>query len=191
MSHLRNNNDRTGVFRYDAVRGQKRYAFGFHLRQQYSVKRIPVDRRQVVDRQSMKAGDAQLLVLVVQQAAPKHFGIHPEITPTETFLDANFPNASRTEAKNVVRVGHQPENLFGQRASCCHSSMCVSNNSFIPPTRTWPGFFPGPWNRNRRAPRNRRAWHRPATARPARRRGFRRHPACAARTGRCAPPANA
>jgi hypothetical protein len=59
------------------------------------VEGILVEYWQVIDRQAMPARDAQLVVLVVQQSAPQHFRIDPEVASAKAFLDADLPGTGR------------------------------------------------------------------------------------------------
>src|SRR4051812_28903488 len=62
----------------------------------------------------MCAGDGELIIAVVEQAAPQLAGIDLEIVPAQALLDDDFPHAGGAERRNVVRVAQETAGLAGK-----------------------------------------------------------------------------
>jgi len=77
-----------------------------------------VDLRQVKNSQGMQAGNRKFLIVIVQQTAPEHFRVNPEIASAKTFFDAYFPDAGRTEIQRIIAVKHEFFGIPRQSSGC-------------------------------------------------------------------------
>ncbi|MNF02173.1 hypothetical protein D3C80_2012830 [compost metagenome] len=55
----------------------------------------------------MLAGNRQLAVAVIQQAAAQYACVYLEVVPAQSALDGNFPEAGGTEKQFVFRIFKQ------------------------------------------------------------------------------------
>lgn len=63
-----------------------------------------MDERQTLHENSMRAGDGQLCIVVVQQAAPEQPGINLEIVAPQAVFNGDLPNAGCAEKQFVIKI---------------------------------------------------------------------------------------
>ena len=104
--------NRTAIARELCVGGEECNPFAQRLREQHPVKGIFVDCRQIIDIDSVLAGDRQLDVTILDEASTEHTRLNLEIVASERALDRDLPDAGCAEHKLVAVVAQ----LFPSRS---------------------------------------------------------------------------
>jgi hypothetical protein len=88
----------------DRVGGQQEDALDCRLRDEHAIEGVLVDRRQIVDRHGMLAGDREPVIAVVQQASAQEPRIGAKIAAAEAGFERDLPQARRAEHQLVASI---------------------------------------------------------------------------------------
>lgn|SRR5512146_1483653 len=95
---------RIGRYQFDA--------FGYRLRHENPVKRIPVNGGQSIKDYDVIAMDWYFPIAIVEQAPAKYSRIRLEILTPQPALNRHFPQAGRAEKKLVIRIAYEIPGFF-------------------------------------------------------------------------------
>jgi hypothetical protein len=67
--------------------------------------------RQAFNKDSVRTGDGQFKVAVIQQTSPEQTGVYLEVVAAQTVFDRDFPQAGGAEKQVVTRIFQQGDCL--------------------------------------------------------------------------------
>ena len=90
------------IARYGFIRCQQQQAFDTRLRDENTVERVFVQRRQIVDGDGVFTGDGQFTIAVDQQHAPQAARVNIEVRAFKAVFDGDFPQTRGTEDELIA-----------------------------------------------------------------------------------------
>jgi hypothetical protein len=95
---------RTPVLQELLVVGEQNHLLDSRLRQQDSIKRIGMQRREGANFENMRCSDRKLTESGVQCLFPESYRIHAEVWPAKAVLDHHLPYARNADQDVIGRV---------------------------------------------------------------------------------------
>src|SRR5579883_895496 len=102
------------VATHKRIRRQQGDPLDDRLSDQHPIERVPVNRWEIADRNSVLARDRKLVIAVIEQSPAQQSRLDLEIVAAEAALDRNLPKAGGTEQQVGISIRDQRARFLGQ-----------------------------------------------------------------------------